>query len=110
MTCHLEDPPGKTGRSAAPPLVLDIALIPGDHAAPLRVLSLLARRRCRLQRAAFTLSAESGGPQLRVELAAPAGREATVVRWVAGLVSVRRVDRVVLDATSTSCILDTNCG
>ena len=73
--------------------MLNVELDPGDASAPLRVLSLLARRQCRVRRAAFALADGSQGATMRVELEAPPRREATVERWVGGLVSVRRVDR-----------------
>lgn len=84
--------PVEQGETAVPPLVLTIALAPGDEFAPLRVLSLLARRRCRVRRAAFALCDDGGGPSLRVEVEPPPGRETTVVRWVSALHPVRRVD------------------
>ena len=45
-------------------------------------------------RASFLLEPGAGDSGLRLELAAPPGREATVVRWIAGLVSVHGVERV----------------
>jgi hypothetical protein len=93
VTSSLQDPPVRPGETLDSCLVLDIALAAGDDAAALRVLSLLARRRCRLRRASLALAPAVDRPHLQVELTVPRGREATVVRWVAGLISVRRVDR-----------------
>lgn len=94
VTSRLDDPPVRPGQTTTQRLVLDVALAPGDETAALRVLSLLARRRCRLHRASFMLEPGAGDSGLRLELAAPPGREATVVRWIAGLVSVHGVERV----------------
>lgn len=85
--------PVVTEESTASTLALKIVMEPGDESTPLRVLSLLARRRCRVRRAAFALGEGSGGPVLWVELDPPPGRETTVVRWVSALVPVRRVER-----------------
>ena len=76
-----------------PPLVLNVELDPGDASAPLRVLSLLARRQCRVRRAAFALAHGSQGSTMRVELEPPPRGEAAVERWVRGLISVVGVDR-----------------
>jgi hypothetical protein len=92
VTTTLDNPPVGRGKTGSP-LVLNIVLEPGDDAAPLRVLSLLARRRCRILRAAFAMAEPPALPELRLEITTPAGREATVERWVAGLVAVREVTR-----------------
>lgn len=93
MITNLEKSPVQSGCSDGSPLVLTVLMDPGDDSAPLRVLSLLARRRCRVQRASFVLDGGPDGPVLEVELDPPAGRETTVVRWVSALVPVRRVER-----------------
>ncbi len=87
-------PPREHGRFYPASLVLEIVLAADDDAAPLRVLSLLARRRCRLQEAAFTRAPGHDRARLRVSLATPPGREATVERWLEALVSVRSVERL----------------
>jgi hypothetical protein len=85
--------PVEREETAVSPLVLNLVLAPGDDSAPLRVLSLLTRRRCRVRRAAFAIGDGSDGPVMRVEVDSPPGREATVVRWVSALIPVRRVER-----------------
>jgi len=73
--------------------MLTVTMEPDDESAPLRVLSLLARRRCRVRRASFALGDGADGAVMRLELDAPPGRETTVVRWLSALVPVRRVER-----------------
>jgi hypothetical protein len=90
---NLEKSAAKPGSSAGSPLVLTVLMEPGDDSAPLRVLSLLARRRCRVRRASFALGGGREGPVMRLELDPPAGREATVLRWISAIVPVRQVER-----------------
>ena len=93
MTCRVENSPVVTRDLTNRPLVLNVELDPGDALAPLRVLSLLARRQCRVRQAAFTLADGPEGSTMRVELEPPPRGEAAVERWVRGLISVRGVDR-----------------
>jgi hypothetical protein len=94
VICRLTDSPAVTEDLTNRPLVLDVELDPGDASAPLRVLSLLARRQCRILRAAFALAEGPEPATMRVELEPPPRGEAAVERWVRSLISVLAVARV----------------
>jgi hypothetical protein len=93
VICRLNDSPVVTEDLTNRPLVLNLELDPGDASAPLRVLSLLARRQCRVRRAAFALADGSEGATMRVELEPPPRGDVAVERWVLGLISVLSVGR-----------------
>lgn len=57
----------------------------------LRVLTLLARRRCSVLRAAFAPDPDTGCDLLRIELNSPRHLDRNIVAWVSALVPVRAV-------------------
>jgi hypothetical protein len=73
------------------PLALLVELDPAADNAMLRVLTLLARRRCSVLRAAFVPDPELGCDLLRVELDAPRHLDRNLVAWVSALVPVLAV-------------------
>jgi hypothetical protein len=79
---------------AADPLALLVELDPAADNAMLRVLTLLARRRCNVLRAAFDPDPDAGCDLLRVELDAPRHLDRNLVAWVSALVPVLGVYRV----------------
>lgn len=93
MTCMTHELPVNTGDSATERVILNVELEAGDASAPLRVLSLLARRRCLVRSAAFALADGAEQSTLRVELEPTARGAATIERWVSNLISVRGVTR-----------------
>jgi hypothetical protein len=70
------------------PLALRVELDPTADNAMLRVLTLLARRRCNVLRAAFVPDPDAGCDLLSVELDAPRHLDRNLVAWVSALVPV----------------------
>jgi hypothetical protein len=75
----------------AEPLALTLELDAGDETALLRVLSLLARRRCGVLRAAFDPDPAASHSLLKLELDTPGELEQNVIAWLSALVPVRAV-------------------
>ena len=75
------------------PLALIVELDPAAENAMLRVLVLLARRRCSVLRAAFVPAQDSGSASdlLKVELDTPSHLRRNVVAWISALVAVVEV-------------------
>lgn len=70
-----------------------VELDPAEDNAVLRVLTLLARRRCSVTRAAFAPDPHGGFDLLRLELDAPRNLDCNLIAWVSALVPVRSVHR-----------------
>jgi len=83
--------PDTAASSDSQPLALVVELDPADDAALLRVLSLLARRRCAVVRAAFAPEPSATCHLLSLELRPPGELRQNVVAWISGLVPVRAV-------------------
>lgn len=86
--------PKFVGPQPEDPLALLVELDPASDNAMLRVLALLARRRCNVLRVAFAPDPDTGCDLLRVELDAPRHLDRNLVAWVSALVPVLGVRRV----------------
>ena len=73
--------------------MLRIELDPADQTGLLRVLSILARRRCVVVRAAFAPDERTDANLLQIELDAPLDLGSNVMAWLAALLPVRSVER-----------------
>ena len=93
MCATSPDPTAAPPTQSQQPLALTIELDGSDDGALLRVLSLLARRRCGVLRAAFAPDPVSDLNLLHLELATPGALDANVVAWVSALVPVRSIRR-----------------
>lgn len=91
MTATFEQFPTTCDDQPATSLALVVELDGDDDTALLRVLSLLARRRCRVHSATFAPEPARGGAELRLELDVPERLGPNLIAWVSALVAVRSV-------------------
>lgn len=91
MSTTSQQPPDLTRSPQSSTFALRIELDPLDTSAMLRVLTLLARRRCGVLRATFAPDPHRGCDVLKLELDAPRRLERNVIAWVSALMPVRAV-------------------
>lgn len=91
MSARSQQPSRLTRPPGSSPFALLIELDPVDTSAMLRVLTLLARRRCGVLRATFAPDPHRGCDVLKLELDAPRRLERNVIAWVSALMPVRAV-------------------
>lgn len=91
MSTSSQQPKHLTRSSRPSTFALLIELDPVDTSAMLRVLTLLARRRCSVLRATFAPDPHRGCDVLELELDAPRRLERNVIAWVSALLPVRAV-------------------
>ena len=72
-------------------LALVVELDRTDDTAMLRVLTLLARRRCSVTHVAFAPDPDAGCDRMRVDLDAPRHLDRNLIAWVSTLVPVLSV-------------------
>ncbi|MDE3133584.1 MAG: hypothetical protein KGL15_05930 [Acidobacteriota bacterium] len=91
MSTRSQQPAHLTRSPGSSTLALLIELDPLDTSAMLRVLTLLARRRCGVLRATFAPDPDQGCDLLELELDAPRRLERNVMAWLSALMPVRAV-------------------